>query len=247
MNNLTMICGLHAVKSALHADPEKAVKLLLDRRRHDKRMQSIQDIAKRCNVPVMRIDRSELEQRSQGQVHQGVMLLTEASGIYHEQDIARLLLAAGDNPLVLVLDGITDPHNLGACLRTADAAGVAFAIAPRDRAAGLNMTVRKSASGAAEHLPFVQVTNLSRTLKKLQQAGFWITGTAMHGIQFYSADLTGSRVIIMGSEGRGMRRLTREYCDQIIHIPMQGSVENLNVSVATGIILYEAFRQRILQ
>lgn len=247
MSGLTLVCGLHAVKSALEADPDAVVSLLLDRKRRDKRLQSVQDIAKRHHVPVEYVHRDELDERAEGQVHQGVVLLTKASALFHEQDIARLLEEAGPNPLVLVLDGVTDPHNLGACLRTADAAGVALVIAPKDRAVGLNATVRKAASGAAERLPFIPVTNLSRTLKQLQQAGLWVTGTAMQGESLYEADLAGPRVIVMGSEGRGMRRLTRECCDQLVHIPMQGSVESLNVSVASAVVLYEAVRQRILQ
>ncbi len=246
MSKMTTICGLHAVKSALDADPEKAVTLWLDRKRRDKRMQSIQEVAQRSGVSVEYVNRDALDERAEGQVHQGVILMTKASGLFHEQDIEQLLEQAGANPLVLVLDGVTDPHNLGACLRTADAAGAAFVVAPKDRAVGLNATVRKSASGAAERLPFVQVTNLSRTLKQLQQAGLWITGTAMEGESLYQSDLTGPRVIVMGSEGKGMRRLTQEHCDQLVHIPMQGSVESLNVSVATGVVLYEAVRQRIL-
>jgi 23S rRNA (guanosine2251-2'-O)-methyltransferase len=243
----SVICGLHAVKSAIEAAPEAVIQLLVDRKRQDRRMQSIMDLAKQHSIRPEFVSRDDLDARSEGQVHQGVVLLTRGSSVYTEKDLDELLGTAGESPLVLVLDGITDPHNLGACLRTADAAGVDVVIAPKDRAAGLNATVRKSASGAAERIPFVQVTNLSRTLGQLQQAGLWIAGTAMSGVSLYEADLTGPRVIVMGSEGKGMRRLTQEHCDQLVHIPMFGGVESLNVSVATGIVLFEVVRQRILQ
>lgn len=244
MSKLTVICGMHAVKSALDAAPDKAVTLWLDRKRRDKRMQAVIDQAGRFGVSIEYVNREALDERAQGQVHQGVLLMTRASGLYSESDIPALLASVNGVPLVLVLDGVTDPHNLGACLRTADAAGVHFVIAPKDRAVGLNATVRKSASGAAERLPFVQVTNLARTLKLLQEEGLWISGTAMEGEGLHQADLTGPRVIVMGSEGKGMRRLTQDHCDQLIHIPMSGSVESLNVSVATGVVLFEVVRQR---
>ena len=243
----SVICGLHAVKSAIETAPEAVIQLLVDRKRQDRRMQSIMDLAKQHSIRPEFVSRDDLDARSEGQVHQGVVLLTRGSTVYTEKDLDELLGTAGESPLVLVLDGITDPHNLGACLRTADAAGVDVVIAPKDRAAGLNATVRKSASGAAERIPFLQVTNLSRTLGHLQQAGLWISGTAMSGVSLYEADLTGPRVIVMGSEGKGMRRLTQEHCDQLVHIPMFGGVESLNVSVATGIVLFEVVRQRILQ
>jgi 23S rRNA (guanosine2251-2'-O)-methyltransferase len=244
VSKLTIICGLHAVKSALEASPDMATTLWLDRKRKDKRMQDVIDAARNFGVSIEYVNRDTLDEKAEGQVHQGVLLMTRAGGLLHEQDIEGLLEKANKPPLVLVLDGVTDPHNLGACLRTADAAGADFVIAPKDRAVGLNATVRKSASGAAERLPFVQVTNLARTLKQLQEAGLWITGTAMEGEALYETDLTGPRVIVMGSEGKGMRRLTREHCDQLVHIPMAGSVESLNVSVATGVVLYEVVRQR---
>ncbi|MCW8964499.1 MAG: 23S rRNA (guanosine(2251)-2'-O)-methyltransferase RlmB [Gammaproteobacteria bacterium] len=244
MSNQVVICGLHAVKSAIEAAPAEVVRLWIDRKRHDKRMQSILDLAKRHSLPLEFLGRDELDAKAEGQVHQGVVLMTRAGKSYSEKDLDDLLADAKSPPLVLVLDGVTDPHNLGACLRTADAAGVDLVVVPKDRAAGLTATARKSASGAAERLPFIQVTNLARTLKQLQDAGLWITGTAMQGEALYQADLTGPRVIVMGSEGKGMRRLTQEHCDQLVNIPMQGHVESLNVSVATGVVLYEVVRQR---
>jgi len=239
-----IICGLHAVQSAIDAAPDKAITLWLDRKRKDKRMQGVTDAARRFGISIEYVNRDTLDEKAEGQVHQGVLLMTRAGGQLHEQDIEELLEKASQPPLILVLDGVTDPHNLGACLRTADAAGVDMVIAPKDRAVGLNATVRKAASGAAERLPFVQVTNLARTLKQLQDAGLWVTGTAMQGEDLYTSDLTGPRVVVMGSEGKGMRRLTQEHCDQLVNIPMAGSVESLNVSVATGVVLYEVVRQR---
>ena len=162
-----------------------------------------------------------------------------------EDDLEELVLAAGRDVLLLVLDGVQDPHNLGACLRCADAAGVSAVIAPKDRAAGLTPVVRKVAAGAAETVPFVQVTNLARTLKRLKELGVWIVGTEGEaGKDLYEADLKGPLAIVMGAEGAGMRRLTREGCDFSVRLPMRGVVESLNVSVATGIVLYEALRQR---
>ena len=244
MSNIQMVCGIHAVKSAIESAPDEAITLCVDRKRHDGRVRKIVELAKKYHIRIEQLGREQLDERAEGQVHQGLILLTRAARVHTEKDLADLLEKAGSPPLVLVLDGVTDPHNLGACLRTADAAGVDFVIAPKDRAVGLTSTARKAASGAAERLPFVQVTNLSRTLKQLQDDGLWITGTAMQGDELYSADLTGPRVIVMGSEGKGMRRLTQEHCDQLVRIPMQGHVESLNVSVATGVVLYEVVRQR---
>jgi 23S rRNA (guanosine2251-2'-O)-methyltransferase len=162
-----------------------------------------------------------------------------------EEDLPALLAGAGSGPLLLVLDGLQDPHNLGACLRTAEGAGVTAAIAPRDRAVGLNPTVRKVACGAAECLPFVQVTNLARTLAGLMEHGIRVVGTAGEARDsLYDADLRGPLAVVLGAEEKGLRQLTRRYCDQIVQIPLQGTVESLNVSVAAGIVLFEALRQR---
>ncbi len=245
MSGATAICGFHAVSSAIDFAPDKALTLWLSRRRRDKRIQSIIDKAKQYGIVVKYVGRDELDGYAEGQAHQGVVLLTRATSIVSERDLSRLVAAIDGVPLVLVLDGITDPHNLGACLRTASAVGVHIVIAPRDRAAGLNATVRRAASGAAEHLPFIQVTNLVRTLKQLQDNGLWVTGTAMEGNNIYQSDLTGPQVIVMGGEGRGMRRLTREHCDQLVYIPVSRDVGSLNVSVAAGVMLYETMRQRL--
>lgn len=243
MGQDTLIYGIHSVKSAIHAAPERIIALWVDRQRRDQRVQAILDSARQYGIAIEKVNRETLDEKADGQVHQGVVLLTRGVVSYNESDIEGLLSGC-QQPLVLVLDGVTDPHNLGACLRTAEAAGVDLVVVPRDRAAGINPTVRKAASGAAERLPFVQVTNLARTLKQLQDAGLWITGTAMEGESLYESDLTGPRVVVMGSEDKGMRLLTKEHCDQLVHIPMQGQVESLNVSVATAVVLFEVIRQR---
>ena len=242
-----MICGLHAAKAALQAAPEKVIRLLIDRKRRDQRIRAILDAAKQNNIRIEYDSRDALDEKAKGQVHQGVLLFSKGITPYREGDIDRLLENCNEEALVLVLDGVTDPHNLGACMRTAEAAGVDFVVASKDRAAGINATVRKTASGAAERLPFVQVTNLARSLRQLQDAGLWVTGTAVEGENLQQVDMTGPRAIVMGSEGKGMRRLTREHCDQLVKIPMQGQIESLNVSVAAGIVLYEVVRQRSLQ
>lgn len=165
--------------------------------------------------------------------------------VRNEDDLFDILDSLKEPPFLLILDGVQDPHNLGACLRSADAAGVHAVIAPKDRAVSLTDTVRKIACGAAEHVPFVTVTNLARTLKELKEAGLWLVGTADGAEQsLYDIDLTGPLALVMGAEGKGLRRLTREHCDFLVHIPMAGSVECLNVSVATGVCLFEAVRQR---
>lgn len=178
-------------------------------------------------------------------VHQGVVAEVSPSQVWGEAMLEELLDRSEGAPLILVLDGVTDPHNLGACLRTADAAGALAVIVPKDKSATLNATVRKVACGAAEVIPLVAVTNLARSLEKLQQRGLWVVGTAGEAeMEVYDHDLTGPTVLIMGAEGKGMRRLTREHCDYLVKLPMAGSVSSLNVSVATGVCLFEALRQR---
>ncbi|MFN2348661.1 MAG: 23S rRNA (guanosine(2251)-2'-O)-methyltransferase RlmB [Thioalkalivibrio sp.] len=239
------IFGLHAVLAALQRTPTPVQTLWVDAGRKDARMREILDAARKAGVPVERVDAATLDQRCPGERHQGVVAAREAAPTVTEADLPDLV-GQVQNPLLLVLDGVTDPHNLGACLRTADAAGVTAVIVPRDRAAGLTPVARKVASGAAESVPFVQVTNLARTLDQLKQAGVWVVGTSGDAPQtVYQVDLKGPMALIMGAEGQGMRRLTRERCDLLIHIPMQGAVESLNVSVATGVCLFEAVRQRL--
>jgi len=237
------IYGIHAVAALLTRRPERIAELRVQEGRGDQRMQHLIADAESAGIAIEMVPRSQLDQELGGR-HQGVAARLSADHEYREGDIPALLERSAC-PLVLVLDGVTDPHNLGACLRSADAAGVDFVIAPRDKAVGLTPVVRKVACGAAEVIPFIQVTNLARTLRALQEAGVWIVGTAGEAdVALYEQDLKGPVALVLGAEGGGMRRLTREYCDFLVNLPMAGSVSSLNVSVAAGICLFEAVRQR---
>ncbi|WP_271104146.1 23S rRNA (guanosine(2251)-2'-O)-methyltransferase RlmB [Pseudomonas tohonis] len=244
MSELEKVYGVHAVEALLRHHPKRVKQLWLAESRHDPRVQALLDLAGQFRVPVGQKDRRELDEWAEG-VHQGVVAEVSPSQVWGENMLDELLERAEGPPLLLVLDGVTDPHNLGACLRTADAAGALVVIVPKDKSATLNATVRKVACGAAEVIPLVAVTNLARTLEKLQKKGLWTVGTAGEAEQeLYQQDLTGPTVLIMGAEGKGMRRLTREHCDYLVKLPMSGSVSSLNVSVATGVCLFEAVRQR---
>ena len=244
MSELEKIFGLHAVESLLRHHPRRVKRIWLAERRSDPRVQALVQLAGEARVTVESCDRRELDEWVEG-VHQGVVAEVSPSQVWGENMLDELLQRSEGPPLLLVLDGVTDPHNLGACLRTADAAGVQAVIVPKDKSATLNATVRKVACGAAEVVPLVAVTNLARTLEKLQQKGVWVVGTAGEAEQeLYAQDFTGAIALVMGAEGRGMRRLTRERCDYLVRLPMAGSVSSLNVSVATGICLFEAVRQR---
>ncbi|SEG72507.1 23S rRNA (guanosine(2251)-2'-O)-methyltransferase RlmB [Marinobacterium lutimaris] len=239
-----IIFGIHAVSTLLNREPARVRRLLVLQGRHDKRLQSLLELAEQNGISVKAVPKAKLDELAQG-VHQGVVAETAALKAGNENDLERLLESLPKQALLLVLDGVTDPHNLGACLRTADAAGALAVIAPKDKSAPLNATAIKVACGAAEAVPYIQVTNLARTLQLLQQYGIWITGTAGEATQdIYQADLSGSLALVMGAEGKGMRRLTREHCDQLVRIPMAGEVSSLNVSVATGVCLFEIVRQR---
>ncbi len=240
------VFGLHAVGSLLQRDPARVSVLLVQEGRRDARVEELLALAGRAGVPVRRVARSELDERVPGVSHQGVVAEsgTAAAGLT-EKGLPDFLAGLGEAPFLLVLDGVQDPHNLGACLRSADAAGVHAVIVPRDRAAPLNGAARKVACGAADAVPLVRVTNLARTLRGLRDAGIWIHGAAGDAPQsLYEADLSGPLALVLGGEGKGLRRLTREHCDSLIAIPMAGSVGSLNVSVAAGICLFEARRQR---
>lgn len=240
------IYGVHAVSLLLERHPERVQQLWLQQGRDDNRMQKLQSQAGQQGVAVQWLSVAELDKRVGEVSHQGVVAQCQPAPALSEAELPWLLDAAGPNPLLLVLDGVTDPHNLGACLRSAEAAGVAAVIVPKDRATGFTPVVRKVACGAAELVPLVQVTNLARTLKSLQQRGIWLIGTAGEAEQLvYQQDLTGPVALVMGAEGKGMRRLTREHCDHLVKLPMLGAVESLNVSVAAGICLFEAVRQRL--
>lgn len=239
-----LVFGLHSVQAILKSTPQRAIELFALRGRDDQRVQKVLQQAHSANLSVRWQTRAELDKLCDGN-HQGVALLVKP-GITHDEAYLWQLLEGLDRPpFFLVLDGVTDPHNLGACLRTADAAGVQAVIVPKDNSVGLNETVRKVACGAADTVPLIPVTNLARTLKKLQNLGVWIVGTAGESeVSVYAAPLSGPLAIVMGAEGSGMRRLTREHCDHLVFIPMVGSVSSLNVSVATGVCLFEAVRQR---
>jgi 23S rRNA (guanosine2251-2'-O)-methyltransferase len=239
-----IVYGLHTVRALLTRAPARVSRLLLQQGRHDAKALEIERLALAAGCVVERIDAKRLQGRLGQAVHQGVVAEVLPLPPWREQE---LLAAVGENPaaLLLALDGVQDPHNLGACLRTADACGVLALIVPRDRAAPLNPAARKVAAGAAETTPVVTVTNLARTLALLKQAGMWIVGADVEGSQpAQQIDLTGPRVLVMGAEGAGLRVLTRRHCDWLARLPSLGSVESLNVSVATGMLLYEAVRQR---
>lgn len=241
-----LLIGFHAVQSLLKTTPSRAFELIVSEGRQDQRLTKTVSLAERNNVPVKYLPAHEIDKFAESDRHQGVVLKACKGRIYDEAWMLDYLSSLEHPALVLVLDGLTDPHNLGACLRSADAAGVDAVIVPRDKSAGLTPVVRKVASGAAETVPFVLVTNLARTLSKLQKAGLWICGAAGEADKtFCEVDFKVSTAIVMGSEDRGLRRLTRECCDYLISIPMNGAVSSLNVSVATGIVLFEAVRQRL--
>ena len=238
--------GIHAVDSLLRRAPQRVVSLFIQAGRNDKRIQSLLTLAKNQGVSVTRVPKSDLDTQVTER-HQGVVAVIEpasSEASLSERDLVSYLSGV-ERPLVLVLDGVTDPHNLGACLRSADAAGVNVVIVPKDNSAELNATARKVASGAAEAIPLVRVTNLVRTLKALKDAGLWVVGTTGEAdTVLYDQDLTLPVVIVMGAEGPGMRRLTTDACDFLVKLPMAGDVSSLNVSVATGVCLFEAVRQR---
>jgi len=245
MTKTEQVFGLHAVRSLLQRSPERVSLLMVLESRGDRRMDEILQLADQGNVPVRRVSRHELDERLAGASHQGVVAEVGSAPSLGEGDLPQFLADLGRPPFLLVLDGVQDPHNLGACLRSADAAGIDAVILPRDRSAPLNATVRKVACGAAETVPVVRVTNLARTLRALRDAGIWLYGAAGEAEQtLYQTDLSGPLALVLGGEGKGLRRLTREHCDGLMAIPMAGTVSSLNVSVATGICLFEARRQR---
>ncbi|KGY07223.1 23S rRNA (guanosine(2251)-2'-O)-methyltransferase RlmB [Vibrio sinaloensis] len=239
------IYGIHAIKAVLEREPERFIEAFVLKGRQDDRLMPILNELQVCGVSIQQMTRKTLDDKARGANHQGIMARVKPAKQLNENDLDDIL-AKHESPLLLVLDGVTDPHNLGACLRNADAAGVAAVIVPKDKSANITATVSKVACGAAETVPLVRVTNLARTMRALQEQGIWFVGTAGEATQdIYQAKLTGSLAIVMGAEGDGMRRLTRETCDDLIKIPMAGSVSSLNVSVASGVCLFEAVRQRL--
>jgi 23S rRNA (guanosine2251-2'-O)-methyltransferase len=246
--------GLHAVEALLKNNSQSISECCFLRGRSSKRLQKIIQLAEQNKLSISWHDRADMDKKVDGN-HQGaIVTFTANTEVFDESYLkSQLRKYLGSDqtalkpPFILVLDGVTDPHNLGACLRSAEAAGVQFVIVPKDNSASLNATVLKVACGAAEKIPLVRVTNLVRTLEWLKQEGIWVMGAAGEAEQaHYEADMSGPLALVMGSEGKGMRRLTRESCDLLIRIPMLGSVSSLNVSVASGICLFEAVRQRKL-
>jgi len=240
------LTGFHAVVARLRHAPASVRTLYVDAARRDKRMQALIAQAQAAGVVPLAVSAQRLNGLTQGLRHQGVVALAAAQPLANDLDACLDdVQDAGATPLLLVLDGVTDPHNLGACLRTADAAGVHAVIAPRDRAVGLSNVARRVACGAAETVPYFMVTNLARTLRHLKARDIWVVGTDDEAsASFTTVDARRALAWVMGAEGQGMRRLTRETCDALVNIPMRGSVESLNVSVASAVCLYEAVRQR---
>ncbi|MBC7983944.1 MAG: 23S rRNA (guanosine(2251)-2'-O)-methyltransferase RlmB [Candidatus Obscuribacterales bacterium] len=245
MSDACWVFGWHAVRTLLTRHPARVMTLLVQKGREDERMSEVLRLASQHSLrPEQRAVR-ELDQLSGGINHQGIAAELRPSANLGEGALDQILDAAGAAPLVLILDGVQDPHNLGACLRSADGAGVHAVVVPRDRAAGMTATVRKVASGAAETVPLIQVVNLSRTLKWLKERGLWLVGADGDAPgTIFASNLQGPLGLVLGAEGTGMRRLTREHCDVLAAIPMVGVVESLNVSVAAGVMLFEAVRQR---
>jgi 23S rRNA (guanosine2251-2'-O)-methyltransferase len=241
-----ILFGFHAVASRMKARADTVDELYVSasrEERHDARMDKLVALAKEKGIRILSVDNKRLDGMTGNARHQGVVAMARPFQL--PQFVDDVLETVEGAPLLLVLDGVTDPHNLGACLRVADAAGAHAVIAPKDRSVGLNATVMKVASGAGETMPYITVTNLARTLRELKDRNIWIIGADEGGERtLYQSKLGGALAWVLGAEGEGLRRLTRETCDEIVHIPMLGSVESLNVSVASGVCLFEARRQR---
>ena len=252
-----VLFGFHAVGVRLKTAPRSIVEIYFEPTRRDARMRQFLDKVQEAGVRLIEADGMRLAKLCGGHGHQGVVARVQALTQVHSLDellegleASQLALPVEQrvNPLILVLDGVTDPHNLGACLRVADGAGAHAVIAPKDHAAGINATVAKVASGAAETVPYFMVTNLARTLTELKERNIWVIGTSdMATETLFQVDLKGPVALVLGAEGDGMRQLTAKTCDQLVRIPMMGAVESLNVSVASGVCLYEAVRQRTLK
>lgn len=240
----TLIYGIHAVQSVLERYPERIKQVFIQASREGDRISAVVNLAKTHGLSIQQCERATLDAMANKGQHQGVVADINGSSLWQASDL-KDLLSGVDKPLVLALDGVTDPHNLGACLRVANGAGVHAVIAPKDNSASLTAVARKVASGAADVTPFIQVSNLSRALQDLKEQGMWVIGLAdQEDASLYDSDLNSPLVLVMGAEGKGIRRLTREQCDQIVSLPMLGNVSSLNVSVAAGVCLYECMRQR---
>jgi 23S rRNA (guanosine2251-2'-O)-methyltransferase len=242
---LTKIVGLHAAQSALMYSPQKISRAWVDSERHDKRLETLLETLTTLDVSIEKVERKKLDKLADGMNHQGIVLEVALPEELSENDLKVAVENLAENALFLVLDNVQDPHNLGACLRTADATGVHGIIITKDNAVGITPTVCKVASGAAETVPVYVVTNLARTLRWLKTEGVWVVGTAGEAEStLFTSDFTVPMALVIGAEEKGMRRLTREQCDFLVKLPMLGTVESLNLSVATGVLLYEVLRQR---
>jgi 23S rRNA (guanosine2251-2'-O)-methyltransferase len=241
-----ILFGFHAVTVRLKTHPKSISEIHVDTTRRDQRMRAFVERVKEAGAKLVDSDDDRLSKLAGSSRHQGVVARVSALAMQHSlDDVMEGLEAAEVMPLLLVLDGVTDPHNLGACLRVADGAGANAVIAPKDHAVGLNATVAKVASGAAETVPYLMVTNLARSLNELKERDVWIIGTSDQAEKsIYEVDLNRPVALVLGAEGDGMRQLTTKTCDELVSIPMQGAVESLNVSVAAGVCLFEALRQR---
>lgn len=242
MSDTRLLAGFHAVTARLRQRAASVRDVYVARGRRDARARDLAERAAAAGVAVHPVDEARLDELARGQRHQGVVAIVDAA--LPHVTLAEVLEHPVRPPLLLVLDGVTDPHNLGACLRSADAFGVDAVVVPRDRAVGVNATVAKAASGAADTVPVVTVTNLARSLREMKEAGLWIVGADTGGESLYTAELAGPLAWVLGAEGPGLRRLTREHCDRIVGVPLAGSVESLNVSVAAGICLFATARAR---
>jgi 23S rRNA (guanosine2251-2'-O)-methyltransferase len=243
---LSKLFGLHSVQAALDYSPNKIHKAWIDSGRQDKRLAQAVDDLLALGIEPEKVDRKRLDRLADNNNHQGIVIEVEMPGEMSESDLKTAVENLSETALFLVLDNVQDPHNLGACLRTADATGVHGVIITKDNATGITPTVCKVASGAAETVPVYQVTNLSRTLRWLKGEGLWIMGAAGETAEtVYKTDFTVPMALVVGAEGKGLRRLTKEQCDVLVSVPMKGQVASLNLSVATGVLLYEAVRQRL--
>jgi 23S rRNA (guanosine2251-2'-O)-methyltransferase len=243
----TIVYGLHAVKMLLQHCPDFIRQLWVQAQRQDIVLQELLQQARAISITVQIVPKVELDRLTENAVHQGIVALCKNVAEHSELDLQELVARLNKPALLLVLDGVQDPHNLGACLRSANALGVHAVIVPKDRAVGITPVVRKVASGAAEFTPLISVTNLARTLRWLKEQGIWLYGADETATQkLFEIDFTGPSALVLGSEGKGLRRLTRESCDALVQIPAAGIIGSLNVSVATGICLYEVARQRLL-
>ena len=246
MSKAEWLYGIHTVTAVLNKHPERVLEIRVQEGRDERRLDVVLTLARQLGVAVQQVNKKSMDHQFPEANHQGLAARCRLAAALDEHALFDLLDRLQEPPFLLILDSVTDPHNLGAVLRSADAAGVHAVITTRDKSVGLTPVVRRVAVGAAEIMPFAQVTNLARLLKQLQERQIWVVGTELDATaaNLYTTDLKGPLALVMGAEGPGLRRLTREHCDQLVYIPMQGDVQSLNVSVATGVCLFEALRQR---